>query len=82
MKRITIYLPAEDLAALRKIAAEKKISFPELVRREMRPFLDSQKGPSREELWRRARSAMGKFHSGKGDIAQRHDDYLAEDYLK
>jgi hypothetical protein len=82
MKRITIYLPAEDLAALRKIAAEKKISFPELVRREMHPFLDSQKGPSREELWRRARALSGKFHSGKGDIGRRHDDYLAEDSLK
>ena len=38
--------------------------------------------PTREELWERASKVAGKYRSGKHDIAQRHDDYLAEDFLR
>jgi hypothetical protein len=36
---------------------------------------------SKEERKRRALSIIGKFSSGLPDIAQNHDDYLAEAYL-
>jgi hypothetical protein len=32
----------------------------------------------RQELWRRAMEVMGKYDSGRTDIAERHDDYMAE----
>lgn len=37
---------------------------------------------SREERVRRALEVMGKFRSGLKDVAERHDDYLAEEYGK
>lgn len=36
--------------------------------------------PSRTELVQRALAAAGRFRSGASDVAQRHDDYLAEDH--
>ena len=69
-------LPEDDLTALRRLAAEKGVSVSELVRRGVRQLL------TREELWERASKVVGKFHSGKRDIGQRHDDYLAEAYLE
>ena len=32
------------------------------------------------ERRRRAIAAAGRFHSGRPDVAARHDDYLAEAY--
>lgn len=34
---------------------------------------------SQTELVQRALAAAGRFRSGASDVAQRHDDYLAED---
>ena len=34
----------------------------------------------RETRWARAMSVVGKYRSGKKDIAVRHDEYLAEDF--
>ena len=30
------------------------------------------------EVWERALSAMGRFHSGLGDLSTNHDSYFAE----
>ena len=75
MAKMQVRLPQEDLTALRRLAAEKGVSVSELVRRGAKQLL------AREELWERASKVAGKFHSGKSDIGQRHDDYLAEDFL-
>lgn len=39
-------------------------------------------GSSRSELWERALSVAGKYRDKDGatDVAERHDDYLAEIY--
>jgi len=79
MVKTQVQLPEEDLKSLRRLAAEKGVSVSALVRQGVRQVLSSPESPSREELWERAQSVIGKFHSGKHDIAQRHDDYLAED---
>jgi Arc/MetJ-type ribon-helix-helix transcriptional regulator len=76
-----VQFPEEDLTALRRLAAEKGVSVSELVRRGVKQLLKSEQGPTREELWERASKVVGKFHSGKPDIGQRHDDYLEEAYL-
>lgn len=80
MVRTQVQLPEEQIAILRRMAAEEGVSVSELVRRGVARLLESRLKPTREELWKRARSIIGKYDSGKTDIAQRHDDYLAEAY--
>jgi hypothetical protein len=82
MVKTQVQLREEDLAELRRMAAEEGVSVSELVRRGVKQVLASKHKPSREELWRRANSVIGKYRSGKKDIAQRHDDYLAEAYME
>jgi Arc/MetJ-type ribon-helix-helix transcriptional regulator len=78
MVRTQVQLPEEELAELRRLAAEEGVSVSELVRRGVRQLLRSGRSPSREELWERASRVVGKFRSGRSDIAQRHDDYFVE----
>ena len=80
MVKTQVQLPEEDLAELRRMAAEEGVSVSEIVRRGVRHVLEAQYKPSREELWRRARAVAGRYSSGLPDVAQRHDDYLAEAY--
>ena len=80
MVKTQVQLPEEDLAELRRLAAEEGVSVSELVRRGVKHVLDARRRPSREELWDRAMKVVGKFHSGLPDVAQRHDEYLAEAY--
>jgi Arc/MetJ-type ribon-helix-helix transcriptional regulator len=80
MVRTQVQLPEEDLAELRRQAAEQGVSVSELVRRGVRHILDKRRKPTRDELWERAMEVVGKYNSGKSDIAQRHDEYLAEAY--
>jgi len=82
MVRTQVQLSEDDLAELRRLAAEEGVSVSALVRRGVKQVLESRKKPSREELWARAREVAGKYRSGKTDIGRRHDDYLAEDFLK
>jgi hypothetical protein len=82
MVRTQVQLSEEDLAELRRLAAEEGVSVSALVRRGVKQVLESRRKPSREELWARAMSVVGKYRSGKTDIGRRHDEYLAEDFLK
>lgn len=80
MVRTQVQLSEDDLAELRRLAAEEGVSVSALVRRGVRQILDGKRRPSRDELWARARAVAGKYRSGKTDVAQRHDDYLTEAY--
>jgi len=74
-----VQLPEEDLRELQRVAAEEGVSVPELVRRGVKQVLEARRRPSKSELMERALAAAGAGHSGKGDLAERHDDYLAEE---
>ena len=78
MVKTQVQLPEDDLAALRRLAAEQGVSVSVLVRRGVRQFLTANQAPSREELWRRADEVIGKFRSSERDIGRRHDDYFVE----
>lgn len=80
MVRTQVQFEEEDLKKLRRVAAEEGVSVSAIVRRYVAEGMKSQHKPSREELWERASEVIGKFRSGKTDIGQRHDDYLAEDF--
>jgi hypothetical protein len=58
------------------------VSVAELVRRAVDAYVAAEIAPSIEERRRRALEAAGRFGSGKTDIGNRHDDYLAEAYRR
>jgi len=79
MIKTQVQLSEEDLASLRRLAAEHGVSVSELVRRGVKQLLTSHRGLPPGEKWRQARAVAGQFRSGKRDVGRRHDEYLAED---
>ncbi len=82
MVKTQVQLPEEDLAELRRLAAQEGVSVSELVRRGVKEVLKAKRQPDRSELMRRALEVAGKYRGGKHDVARRHDDYLAEAYME
>lgn len=80
MVRTQVQLTEKQYKALQKIAARESISMAEVIRRALDRIVGIESLPDREEIKRRAIAAAGSCHSGVPDLAQRHDDYLAEIY--
>ena len=70
-------LTEDQVNALRLLSVQRGASLSELVRESVDLLL-------REEAWaalvQRALNASGKFRSGRHDIGENHDEYLAEAY--
>jgi hypothetical protein len=82
MVRTQIQLTEEQSATLRKIAAKRNISMAELIRQGIDFYLRTCGTIGQEERRQRAIKAAGQFHSGKTDLSEKHDAYLAEVYGK
>jgi len=80
MIRTQIQLTEEQAEALKQLAAHKRISMAEMIRRSIDSTLERE-GAEREELWERAMSVVGIFNSGLSDVSEEHDKYLAEAYM-
>lgn len=77
MQRTQIYLRPEQHRALLEEAAEKGISLAELVRQIVEEHLQRRTKapqPSKEVFFR----IIGIGESGRADVSERHNDYLAE----
>jgi Ribbon-helix-helix domain len=72
MKPIQVYLRPEQIDSLRAIAERRKISMAELIRQGVDHML-SEVPAEEDPLW----SIIGTFDSGLGDLAEKHDEYLA-----
>lgn len=79
MIRTQIQFTQEQLEALRRMAETEDCSVSELVRQAVASWI-SRHSEQEDEKWRRAAAAVGGFSSGLTDVAERHDDYLAEAY--
>lgn len=83
MVRTQIQLTERQARELKRIAAMEGVSMAEVIRKAVDAKL---RGGVREVPWeernRRALAVMGKFRSGLKDVAEKHDDYLAEEYGK
>jgi len=80
--RMQIQFTEEEVEALRREAAQRHLSISAVVRQAVDARLAHPRpGPSREELVRRSLAAMGRFHSGTGDVSARHDEYFADSIL-
>ena len=72
MKPIQVHLRPEQIESLRAIAERRKISMAELIRQGVDRVLEDV--PAEEDpLW----DIIGTFDSGLGDLAEKHDEYLA-----
>lgn len=77
MVRTQIQLTEEQMAQLRKLAAEERVSLAALIRRSVDLLLEARRDPA-DDRARRALEVVGRFRSGKQDIAVEHDAYLGE----
>ena len=80
MIRTQVQLTEEQLRRLRTLAAEKGSSISQLVRDGVDNVLAQTEQGADSSGVQRAIAAAGRFHSGREDVARRHDDYLVAVY--
>lgn len=80
MAQIEVPFTDAEMAALEALANAQHVSVAELIRKRMSGLIVSAPRRTDAEQRAMARAFCGKFRSGCGDLAQRHDDYLAEIY--
>ncbi len=77
MKRIPIGLTEPQHERLRREARRRHVSVAALVRDAVdRAY--PEEDDARRAAWERSLAVIGTFHSGASDVAERHDEYLAE----
>lgn len=76
MQRVQVQLTDGQLRALRRYADASGEGVAALVRKAVDLWIGNEE---RNHHVDRALEAIGGFHSGLGDLAERHDSYLDED---
>lgn len=79
MQRVQVQLTEEQVRNLKWLAHQKGVSMSELLRRGADEMLRTN-GPTLDERYERAWNAVGCIKGDAADVAERHDDYLAEIY--
>jgi hypothetical protein len=77
MAQVEIPLTEEQLAGLEQLAEKRRISLAELIQQGVASLLRPPAGGVDSDRKARALAVAGHFRSGCGDLARRHDDYLA-----
>ena len=80
MIRTQVQLKERQLHRLRILAAERGLSISELVRNGVDNVLAQMEQGAHTTRAQRAISATGRFRSGRGDVARRHNDFLVSAY--
>ncbi|MCX6045720.1 MAG: ribbon-helix-helix protein, CopG family [Chloroflexi bacterium] len=78
MVRTQIQLTEEQMALLKKVAAEQTLSVAELIRRAVDALLRSSNRINDETQQRRALSIIGQFPDPAADLSINHDQYLVQ----
>lgn len=79
MVRTIVQLPEDQAAALAREARRRGVSKAAVVREALKSLLVQEGGSTPAE---RALGAAGSGASGVGDLAERHDAYLAERHAR
>jgi hypothetical protein len=82
MVRTQIQLSEDQVKAVKAVATAHGISAAEVTRRAINSVIQSPSVLDTTEKRRRALEVVGKFRSGKKDISEKHNDYLAEAFLQ
>ncbi len=75
MKRVQVQLRDDQVRSLEVMAKSSSRPLAALVRDAVDAWISTEE---RHQQLDRALSAIGGFHSGLGDLAERHDQYLDE----
>ena len=78
MVRTQIQLTEKQAKALKKLALSRHLSVAEIIRDAVDTIIKSNAIVDDEERKERAIAIAGRFRSGKHNISQEHDKYLAE----
>ena len=78
MVRTQIQLTEQQHEELKRLSQSRKVSMAELIRQGVDRILKSSAHISDEERRERALAIAGRFHSGRSDISEKHDKYVAE----
>jgi RecA/RadA recombinase len=78
MVRTQIQLTEDQAKALKKLAAARRLSSAELIRRAIDVMIKSSPAADAEVRRKRAIEIAGRFSSGKRDVSRKHDKYLAD----
>lgn len=82
MVRTQIQLSEDQVLALKRIAASQHKSMAAVIRQAVDRFAKLAETTDQKQMRERALRAAGRFKSGTGDLAERHDEYLAEAFGK
>jgi predicted DNA-binding ribbon-helix-helix protein len=77
--RTQIQLEEAQYQRLKEAARRESVSLAEMIRRCVERGLPEITN-ERAKRYAHARAVLGRFHSGRTDTAERHDDALAEAY--
>jgi len=80
MVRTQIQLSPRQVQALKALASSRGVSMAEVIRIAIDEMLRAGGQISRKDLWDLAIRVAGRHHSGRNDLSERHDEYLAEIY--
>ncbi len=80
MVRTQIQLSEEQARVLKRLATDRGVSVAALIRESVDRYVRSASPVDDQEQRRRALAAVGRFHSGRSDLAAEHDSYLSETY--
>lgn len=78
MVRTQVQLTEQQYQALKRVAEMKKVSMAELIRQGVDRVLKTSASLDGEERKKRALDIAGRFHSGRSDISEKHDEYMPE----
>ncbi|MBA2342901.1 MAG: CopG family transcriptional regulator [Thermoleophilaceae bacterium] len=77
MVRTIIQLREDQAKGLKRLAAKRDMAVAAVVREAVDGVLESQQTEQSDRV-RRAMALAGAGRSGLGDLAENHDDYLAD----
>ena len=77
MVRTQVQFTEEQYRALKEEAHQMKLSLSEAVRGAVELWLSRRERALRVQ---RSLASIGRFRSGRSDISERHDSYLADAY--
>ena len=80
MIRTQIQLTEEQSQEIKSIAEREDLSMAELIRRAVDDWLARYGDAVSQAKKERALAVVGRFRSGLSDVAENHDEYLAESY--
>lgn len=78
MIRTQVQLTEEQFAALKAASAAEGVSVAELIRVALDRLMETRGAAGLKDRKERALAVAGRFRSGIGDLAERHDEYFAE----